>query len=89
MTKLDFEHGDIPEQLADVSSHTLKNEKNTLTVIDISSESGDDNNERVASNSVCVSNDHDVESAWETESFYEDIIDELENYEYGGGKVQS
>ena len=86
MSKSDVEHEDIPEQLGNVSSHTLKNDKNALTVIDISSESGDDNDERIAPNGVRVSNGNDVESAWETESFYEDIIDELEDYEYAGGK---
>lgn len=89
MSKSNVEHADIPEEFGDVSGHTLKNEKNALTVIDISSESGDDLDEQVASNGVRVSNDHDVQSAWETESFYEDIIDELEDYEYAGGKVHS
>lgn len=89
MDKSNVQHADIPEEFGDVSGHTLKNEKNALTVIDISSESGGENDEQVASNDVRVSDKNDVESAWETESFYEDIIDELEDYEYTGGKFHS
>lgn len=85
MSKLDAEYDDASEHLGSLSTHILKNEKTSLTIIDISSNSGDDVDGRVASNGVRVTNGHDVESAWETDSFYEDIIDELEDYEYSGG----
>ena len=77
---------DAPEtNSTTVSTQTLTKEKNALTLIDISSDSGDDLSDRVASNGARVSSGPDAESAWETDSFYEDIIDELEDYQYAGG----
>ena len=79
---------DAPEKNGTVSTRVLTDEKNVLTVIDVSSDSGDDLGERAASNVVRVNNGTDLESVWETDSFYEDIIDDLEDYQYAGGMYQ-
>ncbi len=71
-------------------SRPIVDEKHTVSVIDISSDSDEAKNNGVAPPAkepehVTVSREESPESSWEIESLYEDILDEIEEYQPQGG----